>query len=386
MLEKMTAADIMSKVVATTEPTARLSDVLGKLKKYKLAELPVVSGKRLVGLVNAAQLMRRGKLSANTLVKHLMIHPPAVSEQASLLELADIMLSHDFRTVPVTARKNLCGIVTRAALLNAFRGIDTVARLPVAMFMTHEPICVHENETLSRAKDLMRNSNLRALPVIKKGKLAGVLLFTQLSTYIDLARKSTSAGELAGEKVAVAVEVKSVMSAPVSVSRGKTLRDVLDLMAKHKCEAVIVVDSQERPVGVVTETDVLSAAVKLRKRAEVYVQLTGLEQDEPSVYDAIYEVVQKYLTKISRVAQPQLLLLHFSRLRHERELNRYCIRGKLFTPKHVFRSSVVSWELLEAVTEAMATLEMQARRAKKLKKTAKRKSVAHIGALLKGQR
>ncbi len=75
-IENMKAEDVMSKHHVTASEDENLSDVLAKLKKYDVSELPVIRKNRLVGLVSYDTLIKRRNLPLTTKVEHIMSTPP----------------------------------------------------------------------------------------------------------------------------------------------------------------------------------------------------------------------------------------------------------------------------------------------------------------------
>jgi CBS domain-containing protein len=90
----------------------------------------------------------------------------------TLAAVAAIMKAGDFRRVPVVENRKLIGIVSEFDL---GRHADALASTLVEVAMTRDPITVTTSETPEHAARLMHQHEVGALPVLKGGKLAGIV-------------------------------------------------------------------------------------------------------------------------------------------------------------------------------------------------------------------
>jgi acetoin utilization protein AcuB len=123
--------------------------------------------------------------------------------------------------------------------------------------MTPSPITVTLEATLAEVWDLMREADIRHVPVVKAGVLVGMVSDRDLAS-LDVARVLTADGADALRR-ALATPVVTVMSADVIfVEMEDDLDDVIELMLEHKVGAIPVVRPDTREVvGIVSYIDVL---------------------------------------------------------------------------------------------------------------------------------
>jgi CBS domain-containing protein len=123
--------------------------------------------------------------------------------------------------------------------------------------MTPSPITVTPEATLAEVWDLMREADIRHVPVVQAGVLVGMVSDRDLAS-LDVARVLTADGAEALRR-AFATPVVTVMSADVIfVEMEDDLDDVIELMLEHKVGAIPVVRSDTRDVmGIVSYIDVL---------------------------------------------------------------------------------------------------------------------------------
>lgn len=123
--------------------------------------------------------------------------------------------------------------------------------------MTPNPIAVTPEATLAEVWDLMREADIRHVPVVQAGVLVGMVSDRDLAS-LDGARVLTTDGADALRR-ALATPVVTVMSSDVIfVEMEDDLDDVIELMLEHKVGAIPVVRSDTRDVmGIVSYIDVL---------------------------------------------------------------------------------------------------------------------------------
>jgi acetoin utilization protein AcuB len=123
--------------------------------------------------------------------------------------------------------------------------------------MTSSPITVTPEATLAEVWDLMREADIRHVPVVEAGVLVGMVSDRDLAS-LDVARVLTADGAEALRR-ALATPVVTVMSSDVIfVEMEDDLDDVIELMLEHKVGAIPVVRSDTRDVmGIVSYIDVL---------------------------------------------------------------------------------------------------------------------------------
>ena len=114
----------------------------------------------------------------------------------NLAAAADLMWAHDCGVLPVTDDGKLSGIITDRDICIALgtknRRATEVAAGEVARQDVH--VCAPEDD-ISSAMVLMRKFQVRRLPVVTDGKVAGVLALNDIVAAVD-ARSTLSASEV----------------------------------------------------------------------------------------------------------------------------------------------------------------------------------------------
>ena len=108
-------------------------------------------------------------------VERMTVNPVTISQEALVEQALQMMETRKLRHLPVVdAKGNLVGIVSEKDLLRAR------AEEPVREVMTREVITVTEYTALEEAARIMADHRISSLPVMRHGKLVGIITETDL--------------------------------------------------------------------------------------------------------------------------------------------------------------------------------------------------------------
>ncbi len=122
--------------------------------------------------------------------------------------------------------------------------------------MSTQIVAIGAGDLLLTAHDIMRLGDVRHMPVVRSGKLVGVVserdLLRALPSHLGDA-------EVEGDRRFLnSVPVSRVMSSPAIVIDAKaSVREAARVMADKKIGCLPVMDDMGRLLGIVTETDIL---------------------------------------------------------------------------------------------------------------------------------
>jgi CBS domain-containing protein len=129
----------------------------------------------------------------------------------------------------------------------------------VAEIMRTDFVSLQEGDRLDFAEDVMRLGRIRHLPVLKDGRLAGIvsqrdLLAHSLSRTLDFDPQDR-------RSFLKSVDVSEAMTKDVvTVEETTGLEEAARLMIRHQIGCLPVVGADRVPIGLLTETDLLRAA------------------------------------------------------------------------------------------------------------------------------
>ncbi|UCE73515.1 MAG: CBS domain-containing protein [Methanomassiliicoccales archaeon] len=373
-IENLKAEDVMTKNVVTATEDEKLSDVLAKLKKYDIHELPVLRKNRLVGLVSYDTLIKRRNLPLSTKVEHFMSTPPKLEKEAPITTVAEMMMSSGYRALPITSKgKILAGIVSRNDMLKGIIQDKKLADTSISSIMTQRPQCIRDNDNITKARTMMKRLSMRTLPVIDKNdKLVGVVGVKDIAR-IWTPKTKESTGELKGDKISLDVEVKSIMNPePIFIGKEGRVKDVIKLMQVHDISSVLITEEQ-KPLGIITPLDLIELLVRTKERESLYVQITGLDEEDAEYYDEMYDLIQKYMSKVNKIEKTRIFALHVVQYHNRSFVKEYELRARLSTKKQMFYAQSDGWDLMRALDEALDALERMVTKEKERRVDARKK-------------
>ncbi|WP_338864278.1 CBS domain-containing protein [Myxococcus stipitatus] len=133
--------------------------------------------------------------------------------------------------------------------------------LTVGDLMTRDVITLEESDDLVRVDDLLKLNHIRHLPVVRDGRLVGLV------SHRDLIRALSR--QLASSNASEPIAVTSIMSRDVEAVRPDlSVRDGIYKLLDHRFGCLPVVDGDRRLVGIITEADFMRMAARLLDAAQ----------------------------------------------------------------------------------------------------------------------
>ncbi|HZY70046.1 MAG TPA: CBS domain-containing protein [Thermoplasmata archaeon] len=364
-----TARELMTPQPVTIPHDAPLSRALGVMRSKAFHEIPVLKRKRLAGLITFESIARRTNLPLTTKVEHLIVLAPVVTVDTSYPELSEQLLAAGLRAAPVVGRRGeLVGIVSRTDLVRAVPGLPSIATRRVRDIMSPPGLLVRETQPVGSLFGHIRLLEEHPLPVIdRRGELVGAVGVADLGRVLW---KPIAPGkrDMKGRGSAFQIEVRTIMrSPPLSVAPDATAGEAAALMSRERVSSVFV-QEHDRPVGVVSQGDLISLAVGGAeppggsKLGDVYVQVHGLRgSSDPAVLTEIDRVVAKGLRHISRHARPLLLSLHITPHATHRAGDA-TVHARLNTDRGSFFATHTGWNFYAGISDVLDELSEQTRR------------------------
>lgn len=115
--------------------------------------------------------------------KDVMTKDPAtLGPEATLGEAATLMRQEDCGSIPIVDGGRLVGIVTdRDIVIRAVAAGKDARSTKVSEVMSADPVCISPDTDVDEAADVMADRQIRRLPVVEDGKLAGILVIGQIA-------------------------------------------------------------------------------------------------------------------------------------------------------------------------------------------------------------
>lgn len=157
--------------------------------------------------------------------------------------------------------------------------------------MTVNPFTVTENTPIFEAGELLRKNNIARLPVVKDGKLVGIITQEDLLKVSPSEATTLSVWEL--NYVLSRIQVKDGMTKnPVIITPDATLEEAAMIMRNKKVGALPVVEDGKL-IGIITESDIFDAFLDLMGLKRTGTRLTIDLEDRIGAIADLTEIIKE---------------------------------------------------------------------------------------------
>jgi len=130
----------------------------------------------------------------------------------------------------------------------------------VSDWMTKDVITITPETTLKEAHDIMKNKNIRRLPVVLQGKVVGIVTLGDIRGAEPSQASSLSVWEV--NDLLAKLKINEIMTRnPVTIHENVSIGDAAKVMLERKFSSMPVVDDAEHLVGIITESDIFRLVV-----------------------------------------------------------------------------------------------------------------------------
>lgn len=362
-ISRLLVKDVMGTPRMTVSKGETVSDVISRMKKGRVREIPVLENGKPLGLVSYYSLLSRRNLPLSAKVEHIMVPCPRLEEDMTIISAAEELMSTGVRGAPVVRNNKLIGFVSRTDIIRVLSDMDELKGMKVDSLMSRTPVSVTKDEPVRNAQILMKGLNEKTLPVIDEElNLIGAIGMTEIMDVIWSPRASKPPNEVRGDREPADVRVGSVMNRnPVNVAQDDTLNKAISIMMSKNLSTVFVSDAGKL-VGVISQTDIMEHVISLRPQEGVHVQITGLDAEDPEVYETMYELIGKSMKRIDKIQSPKVFSVHVTAYHQDGLKNKYSIGARLTTDKGMYYSKGSDWNLFRSLDTVLDMMEKNIRK------------------------
>ncbi len=163
----------------------------------------------------------------------------------------------------------------------------------VKNWMSKTVITVDINDSMQEAMHKLKENSISILPVMKKGKLVGVV------TDRDLKRASASdANALEVHELLfliTKIKVQEIMTKdPVTIPFDFTVEEAAEVLLDKKISGAPVMDGDGHVVGIITKNDLFRVLISLTGVGKRGIQFAFEAEDRPGSIRELADVIRKY--------------------------------------------------------------------------------------------
>ena len=354
-IESKTVEDIMDTEYPSIGPDEKLNDALLLMKNTGYQDVPVVDGGEYLGTICYGSILKKKSIALDSKVRNLINTPPVITKDMGLTKVAEIMILNNLRQVPVvnTNKKKIIGCIGRMQMIDLVIGIKAFKDVKVFEIMNTPVESVKDNQLLDDALEIMRELDIRTVPVTDNAnRIVGIVGMKEV---IENNWKSTSktVGDISGKTKKVSTTIESVcMSAVKSVKWNDDIEAAVELMSDNGISTVPVTED-DKLVGIITQYDIIELISACRERQYLFIQLSGLDDEDKALAPSIYDTIRDEVEKINKMVSPESLSINVAKYNEKGDKNKYSVTGRLIANGRAFSAKQVDWDLVKTVDDLM---------------------------------
>ena len=163
----------------------------------------------------------------------------------------------------------------------------------VREWMTSDVMTVDENTSMMKALHLMKENNIRRLPVMSRGSLVGIISDRDLKEASPSKATTLDVHEL--YYLLAEIKVKEIMTKnPMTVYADETVERAAVIMLEHKVSGLPVINKQKELVGIITQSDVFRAFVNITGIYNGGTQFAFSLDDKPGSIKEVADTIREH--------------------------------------------------------------------------------------------
>ncbi len=158
-------------------------------------------------------------------------------------------------------------------------------------------LTVDANTSVMRAGRTMKDNNIRRLPVVSQGKLAGIITDRDLKEASPSSKTDMDMHEM--YYLLSEMKVKDVMTTnPVRLSQDDTLEKAALIMLNETISGLVIVDQEDNLVGLLSESDVLRGFIHATGIQDGAFQVVMDMSDEGGTVSQLIDVLRQNRARV----------------------------------------------------------------------------------------
>lgn len=155
--------------------------------------------------------------------------------------------------------------------------------------MSRPVIAIHPDMPIHDARNLFKQEQIRRAPVVKNGKLIGIISDQDLINASPSQATTLSVWEM--NYLLSKITIKDIMTKDViSIEEDMPIEQAARIMADNKIGGLPVM-REGKVVGMITETDLFKVFLELMGAREIGVRVTALVEDHPGILQEVTNAI-----------------------------------------------------------------------------------------------
>ena len=163
----------------------------------------------------------------------------------------------------------------------------------VKNWMSKNVVTIDANDAMQDAMRVLKEHGIRMLPVMKKGKLVGIVTDRDLKKASASDATTLEIHELL--YLLTKIKVKDIMTRdPIAVPPDYTVEETAQVLLDSKISGAPVVDDYGQVVGIITQTDLFRVLISLTGIGNGGIQFGFQVEDKPGSIKEVADVIRAF--------------------------------------------------------------------------------------------
>ena len=165
--------------------------------------------------------------------------------------------------------------------------------MPVQDYMSKDLITIDEDASIMKASKLMKQNGIRHLPVLRKGRLVGIVSDRELKEATPSKATTLDIHEM--YHLLDQIKVKSLMPKQLfTITPGETVEKAAAVMLKRNISALPVVDAHGALQGIITKGDIFKAFVAVSGINTAALAMGFDLKDQPGAIKGVTDMIRAH--------------------------------------------------------------------------------------------
>jgi len=170
----------------------------------------------------------------------------------------------------------------------------------VKNWMSKNVVTIDENDSMQDAINLLKQHKINMLPVIKKGKLTGILTDRDLKKASASDATTLDVHELL--YLISKIKIKDIMGKkPLTVPFDYTIEETASILLENNISGVPVVDYDKQLVGIITKSDIFKVILSLTGIAKKGIHFGLRVKDIPGSIKEVADIIRNYGARMASI-------------------------------------------------------------------------------------
>ncbi|MCW6159714.1 MAG: CBS domain-containing protein [Candidatus Micrarchaeales archaeon] len=225
---------------------------------------------------------------------------PRITDATPIDDVVYYFAKSRVKALPYMKDGKTVGVLRRSTLLKVLLSLGKLAGMTVSEAMVSPLIGIDVDATVTQAKTAMRDNKINRIAVMDRDRLLGIV--TNYDFFDRYFRQQERLPQRKSDMFSASnIRLDSVVNRNVRmIDSTRGLSDAVREMIENKVSSLVVTKGS-KPIGILTELDVIVSVMAKSQAATNRIFISGLTPETYEYEDEIRETLDSFLSKIERL-------------------------------------------------------------------------------------